>query len=191
MLIQRLFLVLIVATLAACGSVGSSPVVPYVAAAQSAGSEADYQLGPSDKIRVNVFDEEALSGDFTVNAAGAISLPLIGAVPAAGRTVAELSQDVQSRLAAGYLRDPKVNIEVTGFRPFFILGEVNKPGEYPYSVGLTVQNAVATAEGFTYRADTRRVFIKRFGENLEREASLGDLVRVSPGDTIRIRERYF
>lgn len=151
---------------------------------------AEYRLGPADKIRVVVFNELSLSGEFTVGAGGAISLPLIGDVPALGRSTSQLRAEIERRLSQGYLRSPRVSIDVLTFRPFYILGEVNKPGEYAYSSGLTVFNAVARAEGFTYRADQRRVFIKR-GAEPERARALIPSVTVQPGDTIRIGERFF
>jgi polysaccharide export outer membrane protein len=105
--------------------------------------------------------------------------------------VDEVRAEVQTRLAAGYLVNPNVSMEILAFRPFYILGEVNKPGEYPYSVGLTVLNAVAKSEGFTYRADKNHVFIKRRGEDQEHRVDLSSSTIVQPGDTIRIGERYF
>ncbi|MFP1130235.1 polysaccharide biosynthesis/export family protein, partial [Asticcacaulis sp. W401b] len=144
-----------------------------------------YKLGSGDKVRLIVFGEKELSGEFVVNGAGTISLPLIGEVKASGLTVTELQESVAKSYGNGYLKDPKINFEVLNFRPFYILGEVNKPGEYPYSTGLTVVNAVARAEGYTYRADTRRVFIKHANQQSEVEVPLGTSVLVAPGDTIR------
>lgn len=151
----------------------------------------DYKLGVADKIRVIVFNEPTLSGEFTVNANGSISAPLIGDVAAAGRTTSQLKSEMEARFGAGYLRDPSVSIDVLTFRPFYILGEVNKPGEYPYSSGLTVLRAVAQAEGFSRRANKRRVFIRHAGEAHEEVVPLGSDAPVLPGDTIRFGERYF
>ncbi len=108
---------------------------------------SDYKLGVSDKVRILIFNEPTLSGEFNVNSNGAIAFPLIGDVKAEGRTTTEVGKEISDRLAEGYLRSPQVSIDVLTFRPFFILGEVNKPGEYPYINGLTVLQAVATAEG--------------------------------------------
>lgn len=152
---------------------------------------ADYRLGVLDKIRVLVFNEPTLSGEFSVNANGAIAYPLIGDVKAEGRTTTEVSQEIVARLGEGYLRAPQVSIDVLTFRPFFILGEVNKPGEYPYINGLTVLQAVATAEGFTYRANKSMVFIKREGDSVEHQYKITTDTPVAPGDTIRVKERYF
>jgi polysaccharide export outer membrane protein len=154
-------------------------------------AESDYKLGVADKVRIIVFNEQSLSGEFVVSGAGMLSLPLIGSIPAAGQSVAELSANIETRFADGYLRDPKVSVEVLTYRPFFIMGEVAEPGEYPYADGLTVLNAIAKAQGFTYRANKRRVFLRRAGEREERKVELTPDLMVEPGDTIRIGERYF
>ena len=151
----------------------------------------DYKLGVADKVRVIVYNEPTLSGEFTVSDNGALSLPLIGAVQAGGRSTREVMAEVQARLADGYLRDPRVSLDVLTYRPFYILGEVTRPGEYPYSNSLTVMNAIARAEGFTYRANKRKAFIKRAGQPDEKEIELTPGLQVMPGDTIRIGERYF
>lgn len=150
-----------------------------------------YRLGVADKVRVIVFNEQSLTGEFIVNADGTLALPLIGNIPVAGRTTTEVMADVTRHLADGYLRDPRVSLEVLTYRPFFILGEVTKPGEYPYSNGLTVLNAVATASGFTYRAKKGEVYIKKSGEDVEHKLRLTAGLEIGPGDTIRIPERFF
>ncbi len=152
---------------------------------------AAYKLGAGDKIRVITFGEEALTGEFQVGGSGKVSLPLIGEVAAAGLTIPEFQKAVETSLKDGYLRDPRVSVEVLNYRPFYILGEVKKPGEYPYTNGLTVMNAVATAEGFTYRANMKRVFIKRSDSSDEQEYPLDSVTPVAPGDTIRVAERFF
>lgn len=152
---------------------------------------AEYQLGSGDRLRVNVFGEDSLSGEYLVNGAGRVALPLIGEVPAAGLTVGLFSDAVAARLRDGYINEPRVSAEVLNYRPFYILGEVGTPGTYPYTSALTVLNAVATAGGFSYRADQRRVFIRRAGESLEREIPLAATTMVLPGDTVRIGERFF
>lgn len=151
----------------------------------------EYRLGSGDRVRVTVFGEEALGGTFVVDGAGAASLPLIGEVPAGGLTVAQFRDGVAAALRDGYLHEPRVSAEVVNHRPFYILGEVNRPGEYPYAAGLTVMSAAATAGGFTYRANTRRVFIKRADETTEQAHPLTSSTPVAPGDTLRIGERYF
>jgi protein involved in polysaccharide export with SLBB domain len=152
---------------------------------------AFYRLGSGDKIRVIVYGEHDLTGEYFVSDAGAVSLPLIGVVTAAGRTLDQFKADVEDAYRKGYLKDPNVTVEVLNYRPFYILGEVNKPGEYPYTSALTVLRAVATAEGFTYRANTRTVFIKHASEQVEHKERLTSDAPVEPGDTIRITERFF
>lgn len=172
---------------------------PQPAWAQAAGAASepasetagDYQLGVADELRITVFNEPNLSGQFVVNSNGMLSLPLIGEVRGAGVTVDQLRGTITNKLADGYLLNPKVSIEVLTFRPYYILGEVNKPGKYPYSTGLTVLNAVATAEGFTYRANKHKVFVKHAGSTREGQVELTPATPVQPGDTIRIGERYF
>ena len=151
----------------------------------------EYRLGSQDKVRVIVYGEENLSGEFFIGGNGKASLPLIGEVQAAGLTVRAFQDEVQNSLKDGYLKDPKVSVEVLTFRPFFIMGEVSKPGQYPYTSDLTVQNAVATAGGFTYRANKGKVYIKRLGDGEEHSYPLTSTTPVAPGDTIRIGERIF
>ncbi len=151
----------------------------------------DYQLGSGDRLRVNVFGEPELSGEFVVDGAGEVSLPLIGNVRVVGMTVTAFQRDIERRLRNGYLNNPQISAEVTNYRPYYILGEVNQPGEYPYISGLTVMNAVATASGFTYRANKRHVFIRSDGQSSERKVELSSATPVQPGDTIRIDERIF
>jgi len=151
----------------------------------------EYRLGVADKVRVTVFGEAALTGEFLVGGNGKISLPLVGETQASGLTIAEFQDEVAAALRDGFITEPRVSAEILTYRPFYILGEVSTPGEYPYTNNLTVLNAVATAGGFTYRADNRRVFIKRASGDAEEEFPLTTSTRVAPGDTIRIRERLF
>lgn len=172
----------------ACG--GSPPVqtAPVTTAAAN-----EYTLSSGDKLRVIVFGEETLTGEYVITSAGNLSFPLVGNMPANGRTVEQLQDALAARLADGYINNPRVSIQVISFRPFYILGEVNRPGEYPVSTGLTLQQAVASAGGFTYRANTRRVFLKRANETQEQLLDLrgGPPIIVRAGDTIRIGERHF
>ncbi len=189
---MRRFLSLLALVALMCGAVAA----PAGVAAQEAEAAAvrvvpDYRLGSGDKIRVITFGEDALTGEFFVGGSGNVSLPLIGEVKAEGLTVPQFQSAVETTLKDGYLKDPRVSVEVLNYRPFYILGEVETPGEYPYTNGLSVLNAVATAGGFTYRANTRRVFIKRADSSTEREYPLSPQTPVAPGDTIRITERFF
>jgi polysaccharide export outer membrane protein len=174
------------------GSTAGNAAAPAQQAGAGAAAEpvGDYRLGTADKVRVIVYNEPSLSGEFTVSDNGTLSLPLIGDIPASGRSPREVSSDIQAKLADGYLREPRVSLDVLTYRPFYILGEVTKPGEYAYSNGLTALNAVARAQGFTYRANKRKVFLKHAGESAEKEVNL-DGLEIRPGDTLRIGERYF
>jgi polysaccharide export outer membrane protein len=163
------------------------------APAAMAPKRGEFTLGPGDKIRVTVFGETAINGEYTVGPDGAISFPLIGTVEARARTIGQLRDALAQKLAAGYILDPRVSIDVLNFRPFYILGEVNRPGQYPYADGLSVAQAVATAGGYTYRARTSKVYVRRADDAVEAEMSLkhGRQVWVMPGDTVRVGERHF
>jgi polysaccharide export outer membrane protein len=150
----------------------------------------DYRLGPGDRLRISVFGEPELTGEFVVGTNGMVSYPLIGDHPVQGKTLGELTESLRGSLRR-YVLQPNISVEVMNYRPFFILGEVENPGTYPYSAGLNVMNAVATAGGFSYRADTRRVYIKHADELAEREYGLTSTTPVLPGDTVRIQERRF
>lgn len=151
----------------------------------------DYQLGPGDKLKITVFGEDSLSGEFLVSSNGKVSMPLVGELDAGGRSLGQFQADLTARLANGYLKEPRVAAQVLTYRPFYILGEVNKPGEYPYTADLTIMKAVATAAGFTYRANTKRAFVRRAGSDHEEKVPLSSDAKVGPGDTIRIGERFF
>lgn len=151
----------------------------------------EYRLGAGDRVSVIVFRHDDLSGAFSVDGSGQVSLPLIGALQAQGLTVRELELVIEERLRGDYLNRPDVSVEVLTYRPFYILGEVNEPGNYPYVDGLTVVNAVAMASGYTYRADRNRVMLQRAGETQETPYSISATSPVMPGDTIRIPERLF
>lgn len=153
-------------------------------------AEFEYRLGAGDQLRVTVFNEPSLTGQYQVSDQGAISYPLVGSIQAAGRTLPEFSEALQTALQA-FIRAPNVSVEVANYRPFFILGEVQRPGTYPYSAHLTVLNAVATAGGFTYRANEGRVYIKHANQAEERAYRLTNSTPVLPGDTIRIGQRLF
>ena len=171
--------------IAACA--GQGPRTPSSGAATTIEAPvSEYLLGPGDKLRVIVYGEQDLSGEFDVDGTGAVSLPLIGEVGARGKSLRELELAVANRLKDGYLADPRVNIEVLNYRPYYIIGEVEEPGELPYTAGMTVLNAVAVAGGYTYRADTTRP--NQVGEI---EYPADQSLNVQPGDIIRVPERFF
>lgn len=158
--------------------------------ATKAGTAA-YTLGPGDRLRVTVFGEQDLSGEFEVDSIGKISMPLIGDVQVAQLTISQVSSSIAQKLSNGYLRDPKVSIDVMNYRPFFILGEVIKPGSYPYANGMTIVNAVALAGGYTYRADKDDVTVVRANDPSKAEQKVPETGVVYPGDVVRVPERFF
>lgn len=176
-------------TLAGCA--GAAP--PALEASNAALASDAYALDAGDKLRITVFGEETLTGEYSVTSSGNIAFPLIGSVKASGQTIEVVEEAIRTRLAGGYVKDPRVSVEVLNYRPFYILGEVGKPGEYPFVNGMTIEQAVAAAGGFTYRANTKRVFLRRrAGDQAERTVDLrGKPIPVLPGDTIRVSERYF
>lgn len=153
--------------------------------------DAAYKLGPGDKVRVTVYNEQDLSGDFDISGQGDIALPLIGQVHVADRTIAETENLIAQKYGADYLVNPKVNVEVLNYRPFFILGEVKNPGSFPCAHGMTVINAVALAGGYTNRANHDRIYIKRASNPKAGEQEAKEETSVMPGDVIRVAERYF
>lgn len=153
-------------------------------------SATEYVLDVGDKLRITVFGEADLSGEFEISSTGTVSLPLIGEVRAARKTIVGLQADVVSRLSGSYLKDPRVSIEVLNYRPFFILGEVIKPGSYNYVNGMTVINAIALSGGFTYRADKQGIEMKRGGQDATYRR-VREETPVLPGDVIRVPERFF
>lgn len=152
---------------------------------------ADYRLGTSDKIRVIVYGETDLGGEFQVDATGNVRLPLVGEVKAGGLTSHQLEQNIAAALAAGYLNDPRVAVEVMTYRPFYIVGQVLKPGEYPFAVGLTATSAVALAGGFTPKAVESTIYIRHQGETREHQVAVNEGVTIQPGDVVRVDSTAF
>jgi polysaccharide export outer membrane protein len=148
----------------------------------------DYLLGPGDKLRVTVFGEPYLTGEYTVSANGSISMPLIEPVQVGGRTVFEAEDLVEQGLRSGFMGEPNVAVEVLAYRPFFVIGEVKNPGSYPYVADMTVLHAVAIAGGFTPRAAKNKIIIQRDGEEIE---SVQNTTPVKPDDIVTVKERFF
>jgi polysaccharide export outer membrane protein len=150
-----------------------------------------YTLAPGDRVRVIVFGQDSLSNSFAVDSSGQIAMPLIGLVPANGRTTAQLSREIEQKLRDGYVREPRVSVEVEAYRPFFVLGEVTTSGQYPFVNGMTVETAVAIAGGFTPRArkDSAELTRAEGGRTITFDAPINQPVK--PGDTIFIHERFF
>lgn len=163
-------------------------LVCAVPLATASGGGGAYRLGSGDQVRVTVFGEEDLSGTYGIDGEGRLALPLIGPVVVGGLSAADAEAAIAARYAGGYLKAPKVALEVLDMRPFYILGEVQRPGAYPYASGLSVVGAVALAGGYTYRADEDEVEVSRgTGDVLE----LPPDASVLPGDVIRVGQRFF
>lgn len=154
-------------------------------------ADVPYALASGDRLRVIVFGQDGISNSYAVNSSGNISMPLIGSVRAQGLTTAALERAVAAKLRDGFIRDPKVSIEVDSFRPFFVLGEVTTAGQYPYIAGMTVETAVAVAGGFTPRANKYEVDLTRVVSGHPVTASVPVDQPIKPGDTIYVRERFF
>ncbi len=162
----------------------------FFGAAPPLAAQVGYRLGTGDKLKVTVFGEEDASGEYEIDATGTISVRLIGRMQVKGMTVSEVEQALYDQYRSrGFFKNPKISIELVNLRPFFILGEVEKRGSYPYVNGLTVAQAVAIAGGYTYRASRSRITIQRVGA--PKEEPVGEGAPVYPGDIIRVPERYF
>jgi len=154
-------------------------------------AQAEYVLGPGDKLKVTVFGNEDLSGETEVDPSGQVSLPLIQQVPAAGKTVPQLEAEIRQKLSPDFVKNPRLSIEVLNYRPFYIIGEVKNPGSYPYVAGMTVVNAIALAGGFTYRANKDEVSIVRAADPGRKPALAQRTDIVLPGDVVEVKERLF
>ncbi|MGO6680834.1 polysaccharide biosynthesis/export family protein [Rhizobium leguminosarum] len=150
-----------------------------------------YTLDSGDRLRITVFDQQSLTNTYTVDQAGYVAFPLIGQVPARGRTLQQLSGQIAQKLQQGYLRDPDVTIDVDRYRSVFIMGEVGQPGQYAYVPGMTVQNAIAVAGGFTSRANQRMVDVTRKINGQVLTGRINISGPIIAGDTIYVRERLF
>jgi polysaccharide biosynthesis/export protein len=170
---------------------GGHVAVPVAYAYAPGSGQQPYTLGAGDKLRVIVFGQDGISGTYPVGADGHVSLPLVGSVSASGFTTAQLAREIAARLQEGYVRDPHVTVSVDTYRPFFILGEVTTPGQYPYVPNMTAENAVAIAGGFSPRAKKQDVELTR---NANGQRFTGDVplnYPLRPGDTIVVKERWF
>jgi len=158
------------------------------------GSEqpADYRLGSGDHVKVTVFGQQDLTGDYAIDGTGRLAFPLIGAIDASGMTAHDLEKAIGTKLSPDFIRNPHVSVQIMSYRPFYIVGEVKTPGSYAFVSGMTVINAVALAGGFTYRAREDDFYVTHMGQDGKRvrtEASPDS--RIEPGDVITVRERYF
>ncbi len=167
--------------------------VGSVRAEQPAAATLDvgYKLGTGDKLHITIFGQTDLNGDYVIDGTGNIQLPLIGLVQAAGLTVPEFQKALTAKLGDGFFVNPSVSVDVINYRPFYIMGQVSKPGEYPYVNGMSILTAVALAGGYTTRADESEAYIRRNGDTKEIQVPADETSKVMPGDIIRISERYF
>ena len=185
---RGLFLAMFV--LAACDS-DSTPIVPMAAAGGGSPGDSN-KLGPNDRLRITVFGQPTLTGEYTLDGNGVLAFPLIGNVPANGVTTSQLQQAIAAKLKPDYMVNPNVSAEVITRRPFYVIGEVQKPGNYPYVSDMTAVNAIAMAGGFTRRARKNDFYIRRLdkdGKVVRIEANVGTVLQA--GDTLEVRERVF
>ena len=168
-----------------------APAYAYAAAPVPVAHDAGYRLDAGDKLRVVVYGQEGLTNTYAIDAGGSITMPLIGSVPARGRSPATLAAEITAKLRNGFIREPSVAVEIDSYRPFFILGEVAAPGQYPYVPNMSVESAVAIAGGFTPRAKRDRVTLTHTdGAGASRVVvPLG--TALGPGDTVLVGERWF
>ena len=186
----RYCLLLAVLPVAAACSTMPSPQAGD-AAAVTAGKDG-YRLGSGDRVRITVYGQPEMSGEYAIDGSGMLSFPLIGQVHAGGLNAGGLEKALVSRLQPDYLKDPSVSVEVLTYRPFYIVGEVRTPGSYPYVSGMTVLNAVALAGGFTYRAREDDFYVMRsVADGRKKRLDAAPDTTVLPGDVITVRERYF
>lgn len=156
-----------------------------------ANTGTSYQLDTGDVVRIDVFEQTNLSRLYRIDGGGFVAIPLVGSVQARGLTTRALEQEVAAKLRRSYLRDPKVTVEISTHRPFFILGEVRNSGQYPYVLGMTIETAVAIAGGYSPRANQRKVqVIRRLGGKLVR-TYVPNNYQIRPGDTLKVIERFF
>ena len=176
--------------LAACGGSNVERATQAQISALKAAATAAPPLQPGEKLHVLVYDEPTLTGDFMIDPSGYLSLPVVGTMKVAGMTPAQLQEKLVTALQAAHLKNPGVTVDVAEFRPFYILGEVDKPGAYPYIGGLNVMSAIAIAGGQTYRADQSKVLIQHVGEATMHSYDLDWPIPIMPGDIIQIPRRY-
>jgi polysaccharide export outer membrane protein len=168
-----------------------APVAVAYAAPAPAPRDLPYHLDAGDRLRVVVYGQEGLTNTYAISAGGTITMPLIGAVPARGRTPQSLAADITAKLRDGFIREPSVAVEIESYRPFFILGEVQAPGQYPYVPTMTAESAVAIAGGFSPRAKRDRVTLTHTDASGTSRVIVPPGTPISPGDTVLVGERWF
>jgi polysaccharide biosynthesis/export protein len=182
---------LLLASLPAMTSAHADDAAQPASYRPSESASDSYIIGTGDKLRVIVFGEDDLGGTFDVDGNGYVSLPLIGQVKVAGLSSTQVEQTITSLYANGYLKEPRVNVEIAQYRPFYVIGQVNKPGEYPYVNDMSLPNAIALAGGYTDKAEQGGVYIRRNGQTTERYYDADSVVKIYPGDVVRIPSSLF
>ncbi len=184
--------------LGACGDRDSTPIVQDTSNGQAlsfapsgSATTADYKLGPNDRTRIIVFGQPSLTGEFVLDGNGVLAFPLVGNINASGMTPSELQATIAKKLDKDWVNNPSVSVEVSTRRPFYVVGEVQKPGSYPYVTDMNVLNAIATAGGETYRANMHEFWIKRKRDGRIVRVEANQESTLQPGDTVIVRERYF
>lgn len=172
---------------AVSGTGMAAPAAPEPVASVDA-----YTLGAGDRLRVTVYNEPTLSGFFSIGGDGNLAMPLIGNIEAGNKTPRDIEKIIHDKLVGGdFVKNAQVSVELTTYRPYYILGEVNRPGQYPYVAGIKLQQAIAAAGGYTYRANRGTAYIQRGADPAEKSVKIKGLAQpIAPGDTIRIGERY-
>jgi len=159
--------------------------------APTSSAPSEYVLGPGDKLRLTVYGETDLSGEFTIDGAGYARLPLIGQTRASGYTARQLEQVVANTLARGYMKSPRVSVDISTYRPFYVIGAVNRPGQYPYVEHMSAMNAIALAGGFNTSAVESVIFVRHEGSNKEEEVPVDQVPLIQPGDVIKVHTTVF
>jgi polysaccharide biosynthesis/export protein len=171
------------------GPLVAPPATPV--AYSAFGDEAPYTLDAGDRLRIVVFGQDGLTNSYAVDASGHIAMPLIGSVAALGLTTDQLSRRIADQLRQGFIREPHVAVEIEAYRPFFILGEVTQPGQYPYVANMTVETAVAIAGGFAPRAFRKTMVVSRIVNGQQVRMTVPVTCPIRPGDTVNVQERWF
>jgi len=194
----RIGVIVALLALGACTGSDNTPIVPDTSNSQAlslapgrGGTPADYRLGPNDRTRIIVYGQPTLTGEFQLDGNGVLAFPLIGNVDATGMTPSQLQATIAQRLDKDWVHNPSVSVEVSTRRPFYVVGEVQKPGSYPYVTDMSVLNAIATAGGQTYRANMQAFYIKRKVDGRVVRVQATQESVLQPGDTVVVRERYF
>jgi polysaccharide export outer membrane protein len=164
---------------------------PYYASNAGENINNGYILGSGDKVHVSVYGEDDLSGEYQVDGSGMVRLPLVGTIRAGGFTAPALGVSIAGALAQGYLKTPKVNVEITAYRPFYIIGAVNRPGNYPYVANMTALDAVALGGGFTDKAKESTIYVRHEGSTHEDPLPASQITRIFPGDVVRVKPTVF